>query len=52
MRDGSIAPLGGGYGGNAVEVDETFIGLKEGFAKTKGGRVRSVHLETITARGN
>src|SRR3954453_4347832 len=29
MRDGSLGPLGGGHGfGNAVEVDETFIGRR------------------------
>ena len=29
MRDGELAPMGGG--GSIVEVDETFIGRKEGF---------------------
>ena len=62
MRDGSLAPLGGGSG-NAVEADETFIGRKEGVPTPKGGtshkhavlalverggKVRSVHLDTLT----
>ncbi len=60
MRDGSLGPLGGG---NAVEADETFIGRKEGVPVPKGGyshkhavmalverggKVRSVHLDTLT----
>jgi transposase-like protein len=62
MRDGSLGPLGGAN--NAVEADETFIGRKEGVPAPKGGyshkhivlglverggRVRSVHLNTLTS---
>jgi transposase-like protein len=60
MREGSLGPLGGN---NAVEADETFIGRKEGVPIPKGGyshkhavlalverggKVRSVHLDTLT----
>jgi transposase-like protein len=59
MRDGSLAPMGGA--GGIVEVDETFIGRKEGVEKAKagyghknvvlslverGGSVRSFHVES------
>jgi transposase-like protein len=65
MRDGSLEPLGGGHGfGNAVEVDETFIGRKKGVPTPKGGtghkhavlglverggKVRTLHIETVTS---
>ena len=35
MREGDLAPFG--EGGGAVEVDETYIGRKEGAAVPKGG---------------
>jgi hypothetical protein len=35
MRDGSLAPMGGT--GGIVEVDETFIGRKEGMPKGNTG---------------
>jgi transposase-like protein len=59
MRDGSLAPMGGA--GNVVEIDETFVGRKEGFDKPRagfghknvvlslverGGSVRSFHVES------
>jgi transposase-like protein len=59
MRDGSLAPMGGS--GSIVEVDETFIGRKEGVEKAKagyghknavlslverGGTVRSFHVDS------
>ncbi len=59
MRDGSLAPMGGA--GSIVEVDETFIGRKEGVEKAKagyghknavlslverGGSVRSFHVDS------
>lgn len=61
MADGSLPPLGGS--GKAVEADETFIGRKKGVlvarggahkhavfgAVERGGSVRTVHLETMTA---
>jgi transposase-like protein len=61
MRSGALAPMGGG--GAPVEVDETYIGTKEGRKKAKagyghkrpvlslverGGEVRSFHVETAT----
>jgi transposase-like protein len=61
MRTGGLAPLGGL--GSIVEVDETFIGRKEGVPKAKaahwhknavltlverGGKARSFHVETVT----
>src|SRR3954470_18016834 len=65
MRDGSLGPLGGGHGfGNAVEADETFIGRKKGVPTPKGGtshkhavlglverggKVRTVHIDTVTS---
>jgi transposase-like protein len=61
MREGPLAVMGGG--GKIVEVDETFIGRKEGVPKAKaahwhknavltlierGGKARSFHVETVT----
>jgi transposase-like protein len=61
MRTGALAPMGGA--GSPVEVDETYIGRKEGRKKAKagyghkrpvlslvgrGGEVRSFHVETAT----
>jgi transposase-like protein len=63
MRDGPVAPLGGG--GNVVEVDETIIGKIEGAPKRltrgqnafrntvltlveRGGSARSFHVEGTT----
>jgi transposase-like protein len=59
MRSGELSPMGGE--GSIVEIDETFIGRKEGVAKAKasyghknavlslverGGSVRSFHVES------
>ena len=61
MRTGALAPMGGA--GGVVEVDETYIGRKEGRKKAKagfahkrpvlslverGGKVRSFHVHTAT----
>jgi transposase-like protein len=61
MRDGSLAPMGGA--GGIVEVDETYVGRKEGVPKARkggahknavltlverGGSARSFHVENIT----
>ena len=60
MRDGSLAPMGGA--GSVVEIDETYIGRKEGFETKRGyghknavlslverkGRARSFHVESAT----
>jgi transposase-like protein len=62
MRTGELAPMGGT--GGIVEVDETFIGQKEGKRKRRGyghknavlslvergGEVRSVHVEDIKTK--
>jgi transposase-like protein len=60
MRDGGLAPMGGS--GGIVEVDETFIGRKQGIAKgrhggwhksivltlvERGGSARSFHVDTV-----
>ncbi|HZR03977.1 MAG TPA: IS1595 family transposase [Burkholderiales bacterium] len=62
MKDGSADPLGGE--GSTVEVDETFVGRKEGRKKAKAGyahknavfslversgKVRSFHVADVTA---
>jgi len=44
MREGSLAPFG--EGGGAVEVDETYIGKKEGSGNPKGG-----HAHKMTVLG-
>jgi transposase-like protein len=61
MREGPLAVMGGG--GKIVEVDETFIGRKEGVPKAKaahwhknavltlverGGKARSFHVGNVT----
>ena len=60
MRDGALWPMGGG--GGVVEIDETFIGRKEGHEVKRGyghknavltlvernGRARSFHVENVT----
>ena len=59
MRDGSLAPMGGE--GSTVEVDETYIGRKDGFEVRqgawhknavltlveRGGAARSFHVERV-----
>ena len=59
MRDGSLAPMGGE--GATVEIDETYIGRKDGFEVRKGawhknavltlvergGSARSFHVERV-----
>jgi transposase-like protein len=60
MRDGALSPMGGG--GGVVEIDETYIGRKDGFAVKRGfghknavftlvernGSARSFHVEDAT----
>ncbi len=61
MRNGGLAPMGGS--GSAVEVDETFIGKREGFEPKpgwvrhkntvltlveRGGSARSFHIDEAT----
>jgi transposase-like protein len=59
LRDGSLAPMGGE--GSTVEIDETYIGRKDGFEVRKGawhknavltlvergGAARSFHVERV-----
>ena len=59
MRDGSLAPMGGA--GSTVEIDETYIGRKDGFEVRqgawhknavltlveRGGAARSFHIERV-----
>jgi transposase-like protein len=63
MRTGPLAPMGGAGGSGVVEVDETYIGRKEGTHVQRGhghkrvvlslverqGEVRSFHIERTTA---
>ena len=58
MRSGNLAPMGGAGGSGVVEIDETYIGNKEGKPKRRGhghkntvlslvergGKVRSDHI--------
>jgi transposase-like protein len=60
MRDGALSPMGGG--GGVVEIDETYIGRKDGFEVKQGawhkntiltlverdGRARSFHVDHAT----
>src|SRR5277367_6087308 len=60
MRDGALSPMGGG--GGVVEIDETYIGRKDGFEVKQGawhkntiltlverdGRARSFHVDNAT----
>jgi transposase-like protein len=60
MRDGALSPMGGG--GSVVEIDETYIGRKDGFEVRQGawhkntiltlverdGRARSFHVDNAT----
>ena len=48
MRDGSLAPMGGA--GGIVEIDETYIGRKEGAPIRKGGSHKNIVL-TLVERG-
>ena len=48
MRDGSLAPMGGA--GGIVEIDETYIGRKEGAKVRKGGSHKNIVL-TLVERG-
>ena len=51
MRVGSLAPPIGGAG-KIVEVDETFIGSKEGMAKRRGGSYQSKQIAlSLVERG-
>jgi transposase-like protein len=49
MRDGAMAPMGGE--GGTVEVDETFIGKKEGVEKRRGYAHKNVVLSLVERGG-
>src|SRR4051794_6573396 len=52
MRDGSLAPLGGGHGfGNAVEADETFIGRKKDVEPGRGPHHKHAVLSLVERGG-
>jgi transposase-like protein len=48
MRDGSLAPMGGE--GSTVEIDETYIGRKDGFEVRRGAAHKNAVL-TLVERG-
>ena len=48
MRSGDLAPFGGE--GGVVEVDETFIGRREGVAKGRGGYAHKVPVLSLVHR--
>ena len=64
MRSGDLSPMGGAGGSGVVEADETFIATKKGSKKRRGyghknavlslvergGKVRSVHVDDVTAK--
>lgn len=49
MRAGGLAPMGGA--GGIVEVDETYIGKREGFTKVQGGSKHKNTVLTLVERG-
>jgi transposase-like protein len=49
MRAGSLAPMGGA--GAIVEIDETYIGRKEGVAKVRAGSGHKNAILTLVERG-
>ena len=49
MRDDTVAPIGGS--GKTVESDETFIGMKKGFRKQRGGGSHKNVVLTLVERG-
>jgi len=50
MKDGSLAPMGGA--GGIVEVDETFIGRKEGVEMRRGYAHKNVVLSLVERGGS
>jgi hypothetical protein len=50
MREGTLAPMGGA--GSTVEVDETFIGRKEGRSKKRGYAHKHAVLSLVDRNGN
>jgi transposase-like protein len=49
MRTGGLAPMGGE--GAIVEIDETYIGKKEGVEKRRGGAHKNIVLSLIERGG-
>ncbi|MFZ4807411.1 MAG: IS1595 family transposase [Hyphomicrobiaceae bacterium] len=50
MRSGSLAPMGGSGDSGVVEVDETYIGTKDGTQKAKGGYGHKRAVVTLVNR--
>jgi len=50
MRTGGLAPMGGA--GSIVEIDETFIGRKEGVEKRRGGAHKNIVLSLVERGGS
>ena len=50
MRSGDLAPFGSG--GGAVEVDETYIGYKQGAEKPKGGHAHKLGVLALVDRAS
>ena len=48
MRSGDLAPFG--FDGGAVEVDETYIGKREGFGNPKGGHAHKMAVLALVER--
>jgi transposase-like protein len=49
MRDGDFSPMGGA--GSVVEIDETYIGLKDGFEVKRGSGHKNVVLTLVERDG-
>lgn len=49
MRDGSLAPMGGA--GGVVEIDETYIGRKDGFEVRRGSGHKNAVLTLVERNG-
>ena len=49
MRDGSLAPMGGA--GGVVEIDETYIGRKDGFEVRRGSGHKNAVLSLVERNG-
>ena len=50
MRSGPLAPMGGA--GSIVEIDETFIGKKEGAEVRRGGAHKNIVLSLVERGGS
>ena len=48
MRDGALSPMGGD--GGVVEIDETYIGRKEGYEVKRGSGHKNAVLTLVEGR--